>query len=138
MKDGEGEGGREEAERRFLVELMGKFPSGILSYVADSFDFWGVITDILPSIKDQIMERDGKLVVRPDSGDPVEVICGLGDIEVVESLEHWDIMDAVNGNDAFVLNFEDKYFKVIPTEWDQYEYVVGYKLEEVSEAQVKG
>ncbi|CEF88952.1 nicotinate phosphoribosyltransferase [Pseudomonas aeruginosa] len=138
MNDGEGEGGREEAERRFLVELMGKFPSGILSYVADSFDFWGVITDILPSIKDQIMERDGKLVVRPDSGDPVEVICGLGDIEVVESLEHWDIMDAVNGNDAFVLNFEDKYFKVIPTEWDQYEYVVGYKLEEVSEAQVKG
>lgn len=74
---------RLEAERLFMLELITeKFPTGIISYVADSFSFWDVLTDILPAIKPQIMARQsnglepGKLVIRPDSGDPVEVVCG--------------------------------------------------------------
>jgi len=35
-----------------------------------------VLTEELPKIKDLIMSRDGKLVIRPDSGDPIKVICG--------------------------------------------------------------
>lgn len=65
------------AEMMFLYELMLKFPTGILSYVTDSFDFWGVLTKGLPYMKEVIMARDGKLVIRPDSGDPVEVVCGI-------------------------------------------------------------
>ena len=65
------------AEMMFLYELMLKFPTGILSYVTDSFDFWGVLTKGLPYMKEVIMARDGKLVIRPDSGDPVEVVCGV-------------------------------------------------------------
>lgn len=74
---------RLEAEKRFLRHLITqKFPTGIISYVADSFDFWGVLTLILPGLKDVIMAREaeglapGKLVIRPDSGDPVKVVCG--------------------------------------------------------------
>lgn len=75
---------RQVAEARFLKDLITrKFPTGIVSYVADSFDFWAVLTDVLPALKDVIMAREsngitpGKLVIRPDSGDPVEVICGM-------------------------------------------------------------
>ena len=71
------------AEIMFMYELMLKFPTGILSYVADSFDFWALISIGLPYMKDVIMRRQsngitpGRLVIRPDSGDPVEVICGV-------------------------------------------------------------
>jgi nicotinamide phosphoribosyltransferase len=71
------------AEIMFMYELMLKFPVGILSYVADSFDFYGLISRGLPYMKDVIMRRQsngvtpGRLVIRPDSGDPVEVLCGV-------------------------------------------------------------
>ncbi|WP_428653412.1 hypothetical protein [Runella sp.] len=54
-------------------------PKGIVSLVADTFDFWQVITDILPQLKSQILARDGKVVIRPDSGDPVKIIIGDSD-----------------------------------------------------------
>ena len=56
--------------------LMKKFPTGILSVVFDSTDYWRMITEGLPILKDEIMARDGKLVCRPDSGSPVKIICG--------------------------------------------------------------
>lgn len=77
-----GEDPRLIAEVMFLYELMLRFPTGILSYVTDSFDFWAMISKGLPYLKDVILRREGngitpgKLVIRPDSGDPVEVICG--------------------------------------------------------------
>lgn len=65
------------AEWLNLEDWLGRFPKGILSYVADTFDLWKLITFILPRLRDKIMARDGKLVIRPDSGDPVDIICGL-------------------------------------------------------------
>lgn len=74
---------RLEAEQIFMKDLISrKFPTGIISYVADSFDFWSVLIDILPKLKNEILSREpagvapGKLVIRPDSGDPVLVVCG--------------------------------------------------------------
>lgn len=58
---------------RLLTEV---YPIGIFSYVSDSYDYWRVLTVILPILKPVIMRRDGKLVVRPDSGDPVKIVCG--------------------------------------------------------------
>lgn len=59
--------------RRYITEVV---PTGIASYVADTYDFWGVLTKVLPEIKDEIMARDGRLVVRPDSGCPVKIVTG--------------------------------------------------------------
>lgn len=77
------------AEQAFMYDLITrKFPTGIVSYVADSFDFWSVLTDILPDLKETILSREaagvapGKLVIRPDSGDPVLVVCGDPEAEV--------------------------------------------------------
>jgi nicotinamide phosphoribosyltransferase len=52
------------------------FPIGILSVVSDTFDYFRVLTEIIPRLKKEILARDGKLVVRPDSGDPVDITCG--------------------------------------------------------------
>ena len=68
--------GGDENERDTFIRLMGLYPSGLLSVVSDTWDFFNVLTNILPSLKDEIMARDGKLVIRPDSGDPADIICG--------------------------------------------------------------
>ncbi len=62
-----------EAYRRLITEV---FPSGVLSIVSDTYDYWRVITNILPKLKEDILNRDGKIVIRGDSGDPVKIICG--------------------------------------------------------------
>lgn len=59
--------------KRLLTEV---YPEGVLSVVSDSWDFWKVITEYLPQLKDIIMNRNGKLVIRPDSGNPVDILCG--------------------------------------------------------------
>ncbi len=66
------------AEWLNLRDWLKKFPVGILSVVSDTFDLWKLITYILPRLKEEILARDGKLVIRPDSGDPVDIICGKG------------------------------------------------------------
>lgn len=71
-------------------------PSGLVSVVSDGYDFWDVINRVLPSLKQEIEARDGKLVIRPDSGDPVKIVCGDPDAKTeherrgaIERL--WDI-----------------------------------------------
>ncbi|WP_223269172.1 MULTISPECIES: nicotinamide phosphoribosyltransferase domain-containing protein [unclassified Polaribacter] len=56
--------------------LIKTYPTGILSVVSDTWDLWKVLTDYLPKLQNEILSRDGKLVIRPDSGDPVAIICG--------------------------------------------------------------
>jgi len=58
---------------RLITQLYTK---GFVSIVSDTWDFWKVITEYLPALKDKIMARDGRVVIRPDSGDPVKIICG--------------------------------------------------------------
>lgn len=62
-----------ETYRRLISDI---YPAGIVSIVSDTWDFWKVVTEILPSMKTEIMARNGKVVIRPDSGDPVKIICG--------------------------------------------------------------
>ena len=59
--------------RRLINEI---YPSGIVSIVSDTWDFWKVVTEYLPALKEEIMARDGKVVIRPDSGDPADILCG--------------------------------------------------------------
>jgi nicotinamide phosphoribosyltransferase len=59
--------------RRLINEV---YPKGIVSIVSDTWDFWKVVTEFLPTLKDEIMNREGKVVIRPDSGNPVDIICG--------------------------------------------------------------
>ncbi len=68
--------GGDEDELATFRYLMTQFPSGILSIVSDTWNLWDVCTKYLPELKDEILARDGKIVIRPDSGDPADIICG--------------------------------------------------------------
>jgi len=65
--------GEEETIKRLITEV---YPNGIISIVSDTWDLWKVLTEYLPNLKNEILARDGKVVIRPDSGDPVDIICG--------------------------------------------------------------
>jgi nicotinamide phosphoribosyltransferase len=62
-----------ETFKRLVTEV---YPSGIVSIVSDQYDLWKVMTDYVKELKPYIMARDGKVVFRPDSGDPVRILCG--------------------------------------------------------------
>ncbi|HDK7314161.1 TPA: nicotinate phosphoribosyltransferase [Clostridium botulinum] len=53
-----------------------QYPKGNLSIVSDTYDYWSLLTKQLPKLKEGIMKRDGKVIIRPDSGNPVDIICG--------------------------------------------------------------
>ena len=67
------EAGEIDTFKRLITEI---YPGGIISIVSDTWDFWQVMTEFLPALKDDIMAREGRVVIRPDSGDPVKIICG--------------------------------------------------------------
>lgn len=69
-------GGKETEEETFRRLIEQVYPTGIVSIVSDTWDFWKVLTETLPKLKKSILARDGKVVIRPDSGDPVEILCG--------------------------------------------------------------
>lgn len=79
--------------RRLMTEV---YPKGMFSVVSDTWDLWKVLTDVIVPLKNEILTRDGKVVIRPDSGDPVKILCGDPDSNnaranagVIETL--WDI-----------------------------------------------
>ena len=63
---------------RHLIEDV--YPNGIVSIVSDTWSLWDVLTKYLPALKDKVLSRNGKVVVRPDSGDPVDILCGKLDV----------------------------------------------------------
>lgn len=68
--------GGELCEEDTFARLFELYPAGIVSVVSDTWDLWNVLTNVLPKLKDKIMARDGKLVIRPDSGNPADIVCG--------------------------------------------------------------
>ncbi len=85
--------GEKETFKRLITDI---YPNGIVSIVSDTWDLWKVLMEYLPGLKEEVLARDGKVVIRPDSGNPVDIICGTpngkNDAErkgVIELL--WDI-----------------------------------------------
>ena len=69
-------GGMENELETFRRLIQDVYPTGIVSIVSDSWDFWQVMTDFTVKLKAQILAREGKVVFRPDTGCPVKMICG--------------------------------------------------------------
>lgn len=118
-------------EQQMIADWLQTFPKGILSIVADTFDLWKLITEYLPANKEAIMARDGKLVIRPDSGDPVDITCGVNYIEIKDRNEFY-------GSEGDVVKFEGRFYKAIADEDSD----VGFFFEDLkkqpSENELKG
>lgn len=81
--------------KRALTEL---YPNTSFSCVCDSYDYWNVVNNILPTLKDEILAHNGCMLVRGDSGDCVKVVT-----ETVFKL--WDIFGGtINSKGYKVLN----------------------------------
>ena len=62
-------------ERIFLKRLLTKlYPNTSFSCVCDSYDYWNVVNNILPTLKKEILEHNGCFLVRGDSGNCVKVV----------------------------------------------------------------
>lgn len=68
--------GGQDDELGTYSHLLDLYPTGIVSIVSDTWDLWHVATSILPQLRERIMARGGKTVIRPDSGDPADILCG--------------------------------------------------------------
>lgn len=74
-----------ETEENLLRRLLtDTYKNTSFSYVSDSFDYWGLLSDTIPKLKDEILNHNGKFLVRPDSGDIVEI-----SVKTVQKL--WDL-----------------------------------------------
>ncbi len=82
--------GTKDDEVGTFRNLLKIYPTGILSVVSDTWDLWRVCTSHVVTLKEEILARDGKLVIRPDSGNPADIICGLNTAEVHESTLPFD------------------------------------------------
>lgn len=67
-----------ENELDYIKHMLKIAPKGIVSVVADTWNYPRFITKLLPQVRDLIMNRDGCFVVRPDSfwSNPQDCICG--------------------------------------------------------------
>lgn len=131
------------AEMEVIRELIAElFPSGIVSLVADSFDFWNVITVIAPALKDVILGRtpdelgNAKVVFRPDSGDPVKILTGYKWIPVKDVKDQAAMLAAeAAGYEAVFDEASGKYF-----EFSSFDsgWTTEFNLKEVRECEIKG
>lgn len=69
-----------EYYRKLITE---DYPSGPISIVCDSKDFWKVVTEYFLELRDVVLSRDGVVVIRPDSGNPVRILCGYREDEII-------------------------------------------------------
>jgi len=124
-----------ECEREFILEIITqKVNEGIISLVCDSFDFWSVIRDVLPSLRVEIESRKknalglAKVVVRPDSGDPVKVITGFRSLEV-ETLSGIEAYLYGNGTRSL----SDEYEAVHDLSTGKYHEIIKHVLHPIEE-----
>ena len=110
--------------KRLITEV---YPSGIVSLVSDTFDFWSVLTKIAPALKNEIMTRKpdnlglAKLVFRPDSGDPVDIICGV-DSSIVK-VDESNIKDFLSdAEDGMLFNYNGLYYETTNIEYFKENY----------------
>lgn len=130
-------------EYLFIKDMIThKYPSGIISLVSDTFDFWKTITIISSALKDEILNRptnalgQSKVVFRPDSGDPVYILAGYKTVNVSDRFNPIDMSEAEDScAEAIYDMYDGKFysFESVDDGWD-----TRYRFHELQECEVKG
>lgn len=64
----------QERETEAYENILTSYPTGIVAVVSDSYDLFNAVNNIWGvALKDDVVSRQGRVVVRPDSGDPIEI-----------------------------------------------------------------
>lgn len=158
--------GEIETFERLITEL---YPSGIVSIVSDTWDYWQVLTEFLPKLKDKILARSGnpianKVVIRPDSGDPVKIVCGdiiedfskyekfiNDDMDVLKEYVSEFVIDEEQGKTPHgeigsqsiteVIKYKDKFYSItVNPSWNRYDkqyyYIIDYTVVDFDEVDI--
>lgn len=122
-------GGKEDEFETFKRLITEVYPKGFVSIVSDTWDFWQVMTEYLPRLKDTILTRDGRVVIRPDSGNPVDIICGVVEDVVHIEDEFETSEDAENFYEEVILNKVNEITPHGELGVDEYSMIFEYKGE---------
>ena len=127
--------GSKEDEIGTFKRLLKIYPNGFLSVVSDTWNLWHVVgpNGILHQLKKEILARDGKLVIRPDSGDPVDIICGKKDNIIRfddengdwESFSHYVYESYADGINGDLVELENEIYEV--GHFDDYVMTYGWE-----------
>ncbi len=106
----------EPLEVKAFENMLDQYPTGLVACVSDSFDIiracrdhWGT------TLRDKILNRDGRLVIRPDSGDPVQTLRQIFHIL-------WDKFSGTINDEGFKVL--DPHIRVIQGDGVNYESIV--------------
>ena len=95
--------------KRLLTEI---YPNHSFSMVSDSYDYWNLVTNLLPQCKEEVMNHNGYIGIRGDSGDPIEVIAGKDYKEVNDEEFDW-IMNKPKKWAAHYFDYPEYDFNII-------------------------
>ena len=90
-----------EGEYEVIEMMLKKFPKGILSLVIDSYNIYEAVEELTSVLIPIVKGREGKVVIRPDSGEPLEVLPKI-----------FEILTKNLGSD---ITINSKGFKVLPS-----------------------
>ncbi|CAL8467658.1 g7196 [Coccomyxa elongata] len=77
------------SERDAILNMISHFGDGIFACVMDSYDYAKALSEVVPSIAEAKVGAGGYMVLRPDSGDPVETV--LAGLEAAEKVFGVDV-----------------------------------------------
>ena len=61
-------------EKEAMLNLMAQYGEGVYACVMDSYDYAQALSRLLPVVANKKLEKGGFIVLRPDSGDPIETV----------------------------------------------------------------
>jgi nicotinamide phosphoribosyltransferase len=71
----------ESGEKKIFEHVLNAYPNGILSCVSDGYNIFNAVENYWGGdLKEQVLRREGTLVIRPDSGDPVKTLLKVFDL----------------------------------------------------------
>lgn len=134
-------------EETFFLKMCNElYPNKPFSFVSDSYDYFNFLNHIIRKNKQVVLDHSGGIRIRPDSGNPVDIICGNVDItdfdlirdEHVKSLNdaidymHEELVEALReetphgeyGDDSVTgyFKYDEKYYELdIDIDWDRYD-----------------
>ena len=102
-------------EETFLKKLFSEiYPDGAVSVVMDTYDYWANLKRCgAGELKDIIMNREGTVFFRGDSGDPVDIICGY-EPKRYHSLAHVKLSrEPIAVGEPFYVEDERQYYELV-------------------------
>lgn len=103
-----------EGELEYFERMLDLYPEGIVSIVSDQYDVYKFFSEYSLLLKSKIESRNGITVLRPDSGNSEDIICGkewsslgqggYGDSPEPSELEKMGVMRILDRNFGHTIN----------------------------------